>query len=120
MVTEPHVFFTSLHVPLLSCLHQCLISVGINKVTSCLPVSVTVVDCGSPSTVSTADVVFGSHDNSTLFGSTVYYICREDGENSKSGLFSQKAIAGNVAQAPAVHERARIPDLAVLILLCHP
>ncbi|XP_029700072.1 mannan-binding lectin serine protease 1 [Takifugu rubripes] len=42
----------------------------------------TVVDCGSPSTVSAADVVFGSHDNSTLFGSTVYYICREDGKNS--------------------------------------
>lgn len=102
MVTEPRVFFTSMHALLLSGLHQRLISVGLNKVTSCLPVSVTVVDCGSPSTVSTADVVFGSHDNSTLFGSTVYYICREDGKNSKSRLFSQKAIAGSGALAPAL------------------
>ncbi|XP_073337960.1 mannan-binding lectin serine protease 1 isoform X2 [Pagrus major] len=40
------------------------------------------VDCGSPKAVAMADVVFGSHDNSTLFGSTVQYICREDGSNS--------------------------------------
>ncbi|XP_044057497.1 mannan-binding lectin serine protease 1 isoform X1 [Siniperca chuatsi] len=36
------------------------------------------VDCGSPKAVAMADVVFGSHDNSTLFGSTVHYVCRED------------------------------------------
>ncbi|XP_027135930.1 mannan-binding lectin serine protease 1 isoform X3 [Larimichthys crocea] len=36
------------------------------------------VDCGSPKAVVMADVVFGSHDNSTLFGSTVHYVCRED------------------------------------------
>ncbi|XP_068601458.1 mannan-binding lectin serine protease 1 [Brachionichthys hirsutus] len=39
------------------------------------------VHCGSPKAVAMADVVFGSHDNSTLFGSTVHYICREDGSN---------------------------------------
>ncbi|XP_026184459.1 mannan-binding lectin serine protease 1 isoform X1 [Mastacembelus armatus] len=36
------------------------------------------VDCGSPKVVDMADVVFGNHANSTLFGSTVQYICRED------------------------------------------
>ncbi|XP_028274789.1 mannan-binding lectin serine protease 1 isoform X2 [Parambassis ranga] len=36
------------------------------------------VDCGSPKMVDMADVVFGSHDNSTLFGATVQYVCRED------------------------------------------
>uniref|UniRef100_A0A8C4GI55 Mannan-binding lectin serine protease 1 n=1 Tax=Dicentrarchus labrax TaxID=13489 RepID=A0A8C4GI55_DICLA len=36
------------------------------------------VDCGSPKAVAMADVVFGSHDNSTLFGSTVHYVCRGD------------------------------------------
>ncbi|XP_068172816.1 mannan-binding lectin serine protease 1 isoform X2 [Antennarius striatus] len=41
-----------------------------------------VVDCGSPKAVAMADVVFGRHDNSTLFGSTVHYVCREDGSNS--------------------------------------
>lgn len=25
-----------------------------------------------------ADVVFGNHDNSTLFGAKVHYVCRED------------------------------------------
>ncbi|XP_036942120.1 mannan-binding lectin serine protease 1 isoform X1 [Acanthopagrus latus] len=40
------------------------------------------VDCGNPKAVAMADVVFGSHDNSTLFGSTVQYVCREDGSNS--------------------------------------
>uniref|UniRef100_A0AAQ5Y1Z0 Mannan-binding lectin serine peptidase 1 n=2 Tax=Amphiprion ocellaris TaxID=80972 RepID=A0AAQ5Y1Z0_AMPOC len=37
------------------------------------------VDCGSPKMVDMADVVFGDHDNSTLFGATVHYVCREDG-----------------------------------------
>ncbi|KAM4521336.1 mannan-binding lectin serine protease 1, partial [Odontesthes bonariensis] len=37
------------------------------------------VDCGSPKMVDMADVVFGNHDNSTLFGATVRYMCREDG-----------------------------------------
>ncbi|AWO99485.1 putative mannan-binding lectin serine protease 1 [Scophthalmus maximus] len=36
------------------------------------------VDCGSPQAVHMADVVFGNHDNSTLFGSTVRYVCRGD------------------------------------------
>ncbi|KAF3693460.1 Mannan-binding lectin serine protease 1 [Channa argus] len=35
------------------------------------------VDCGSPKAVSMADVVFGNHDNSTLLGSTVHYVCRD-------------------------------------------
>ncbi|XP_029372881.1 mannan-binding lectin serine protease 1 isoform X2 [Echeneis naucrates] len=35
------------------------------------------VDCGSPKVVDMADVVFVNHDNSTLFGSTVHYVCRE-------------------------------------------
>jgi len=33
-----------------------------------------------------ADVVFGNNDNSTLYGATIYYVCREDGvtlSNSK-------------------------------------
>ncbi|KAK5868125.1 hypothetical protein PBY51_009167 [Eleginops maclovinus] len=36
------------------------------------------VDCGTPKAVAMADVVFGSHDNSTVSGSTVSYVCRED------------------------------------------
>ncbi|XP_044209784.1 mannan-binding lectin serine protease 1 isoform X1 [Thunnus albacares] len=36
------------------------------------------VDCGSPKVVDMADVVFGSHDNSTLFGATVRYVCKEE------------------------------------------
>ncbi|XP_039986493.1 mannan-binding lectin serine protease 1 [Xiphias gladius] len=36
------------------------------------------VDCGSPKVVDMADVVFGNRDNSTLFGSTVTYVCRDD------------------------------------------
>ncbi|KAF1393468.1 hypothetical protein PFLUV_G00016050 [Perca fluviatilis] len=36
------------------------------------------VDCGKPRDVAMADVVFGSHDNSTLFGATVRYVCRDD------------------------------------------
>ncbi|KAM9359736.1 mannan-binding lectin serine protease 1 [Symphorus nematophorus] len=39
------------------------------------------VDCGSPKVVAMADVVFDSHDNSTLFGSVVHYVCREDARN---------------------------------------
>lgn len=41
------------------------------------------MDCGNPTAVPMADVMFGSHDNSTLFGSTVYYVCREGGKNSE-------------------------------------
>uniref|UniRef100_A0A672H7B7 Mannan-binding lectin serine peptidase 1 n=1 Tax=Salarias fasciatus TaxID=181472 RepID=A0A672H7B7_SALFA len=37
------------------------------------------VDCGSPAEVTMADVVFGDRDNSTTFGSTVLYVCRDDG-----------------------------------------
>uniref|UniRef100_A0A3B5A7I5 Mannan-binding lectin serine peptidase 1 n=1 Tax=Stegastes partitus TaxID=144197 RepID=A0A3B5A7I5_9TELE len=37
------------------------------------------VDCGSPKMVDMADVVFGNHDNSTLFGATVHYVCKQDG-----------------------------------------
>lgn len=37
------------------------------------------VDCGRPEEVDMADVVFGNHDNSTLFGATIYYVCRENG-----------------------------------------
>ncbi|XP_074536099.1 mannan-binding lectin serine protease 1 [Halichoeres trimaculatus] len=40
-----------------------------------------VVDCGSPRAVATADLVFGRSDNGTMFGSTVKYVCREDGSN---------------------------------------
>lgn len=29
--------------------------------------------------VDMADVVFGNHDNSTVFGATVQYVCREGG-----------------------------------------
>uniref|UniRef100_A0A7N6BCP5 Mannan-binding lectin serine peptidase 1 n=1 Tax=Anabas testudineus TaxID=64144 RepID=A0A7N6BCP5_ANATE len=36
------------------------------------------VDCGSPKVVDMADVVFGNLDNSTLFGSTVHYVCRNN------------------------------------------
>ncbi|XP_078101249.1 mannan-binding lectin serine protease 1 isoform X1 [Sander vitreus] len=36
------------------------------------------VDCGRPQDVAMADVVFGSHDNSTLFGARVHYVCRDD------------------------------------------
>uniref|UniRef100_UPI0037E7B9EA mannan-binding lectin serine protease 1 isoform X3 n=1 Tax=Semicossyphus pulcher TaxID=241346 RepID=UPI0037E7B9EA len=39
------------------------------------------MDCGSPRAVAMADVVFGSHDNSTMFGSTIQYVCREDASN---------------------------------------
>ncbi|CAJ1066414.1 mannan-binding lectin serine protease 1 isoform X1 [Xyrichtys novacula] len=39
------------------------------------------VDCGRPKAVAMADVMFHSHDNSTMFGSTVEYVCREDGSN---------------------------------------
>ncbi|XP_070685856.1 mannan-binding lectin serine protease 1 [Pempheris klunzingeri] len=42
------------------------------------------VDCGSPKVVAMADVVFGSHDNSTLFGSTVHYVCRGGGVQPSS------------------------------------
>ncbi|XP_034021443.1 mannan-binding lectin serine protease 1, partial [Thalassophryne amazonica] len=35
------------------------------------------VDCGSPKVVDMADIVFGSHDNSTLFGATFQYVCRD-------------------------------------------
>ncbi|XP_029922409.1 mannan-binding lectin serine protease 1 [Myripristis murdjan] len=36
------------------------------------------VDCGSPKVVAMGDTVFGSHDNSTLFGATVQYVCKDD------------------------------------------
>ncbi|XP_071395479.1 mannan-binding lectin serine protease 1, partial [Centroberyx affinis] len=36
------------------------------------------VDCGSPRVVAMGDVVYGSHDNSTLFGATVHYTCKDD------------------------------------------
>ncbi|KAM3875478.1 mannan-binding lectin serine protease 1 [Diretmus argenteus] len=36
------------------------------------------VDCGSPKVVAMGDVVFGSHDNSTLFGATFRYTCKDD------------------------------------------
>uniref|UniRef100_A0A8C2YYY5 MBL associated serine protease 1 n=1 Tax=Cyclopterus lumpus TaxID=8103 RepID=A0A8C2YYY5_CYCLU len=38
----------------------------------------TVVDCGSPKSVAMAELVFGINGNSTQFGSTVHYVCRED------------------------------------------
>uniref|UniRef100_A0A8C2WRH5 MBL associated serine protease 1 n=1 Tax=Cyclopterus lumpus TaxID=8103 RepID=A0A8C2WRH5_CYCLU len=40
--------------------------------------SFTVVDCGSPKSVAMAELVFGINGNSTQFGSTVHYVCRED------------------------------------------
>ncbi|XP_008307430.1 mannan-binding lectin serine protease 1 isoform X1 [Cynoglossus semilaevis] len=36
------------------------------------------VDCGSPKVVDLAEVVFGNHDNTTRFGSSVTYVCRGD------------------------------------------
>ncbi|XP_078785950.1 mannan-binding lectin serine protease 1 isoform X3 [Oryzias latipes] len=36
------------------------------------------IDCGRPQGVDLADVVFGSNDNSTLFGATIAYVCRGD------------------------------------------
>ncbi|XP_041669933.1 mannan-binding lectin serine protease 1 isoform X2 [Cheilinus undulatus] len=39
------------------------------------------VDCGSPKMIAMADMVFGSHDNSTTYGSMVQYFCREDASN---------------------------------------
>ncbi|XP_068440607.1 mannan-binding lectin serine protease 1 [Clinocottus analis] len=42
------------------------------------PPSCQMVDCGSPRLVVMAELVFGSKDNSTQFGSTVHYVCRED------------------------------------------
>ncbi|XP_037329882.2 mannan-binding lectin serine protease 1 isoform X1 [Pungitius pungitius] len=48
------------------------------------------VDCGSPKVVYMAHLVFGSDDNSTKFGSSVEYVCREDffQLNSSSSLYS--------------------------------
>ncbi|CAN9511246.1 unnamed protein product [Ophioblennius macclurei] len=46
------------------------------------------VDCGNPAEVATADLVFGDHDNSTTFGSTVLYVCREDGVQPNNYSFS--------------------------------
>ncbi|XP_037534331.1 mannan-binding lectin serine protease 1 [Nematolebias whitei] len=46
---------------------------------SSLPPQCQMVDCGTPKDVDMADVVFGYHDNSTLFGATLHYVCREDG-----------------------------------------
>ncbi|KAM6892529.1 mannan-binding lectin serine protease 1, partial [Xenentodon cancila] len=43
------------------------------------PPSCQLVDCGSPKKADMAEVVFGNHDNSTLFGATVVYVCRENG-----------------------------------------
>nr|XP_020515672.2 mannan-binding lectin serine protease 1 [Labrus bergylta] len=45
------------------------------------PPNCTMVDCGSPKAVAMADLVFDSHDNNTMFGSTVQYVCREDAIN---------------------------------------
>uniref|UniRef100_A0A3Q2ZR90 MBL associated serine protease 1 n=1 Tax=Kryptolebias marmoratus TaxID=37003 RepID=A0A3Q2ZR90_KRYMA len=47
------------------------------QVSSHTPASL--VDCRTPKNVDMADVVFGNHDNSTLFGATFRYVCREDG-----------------------------------------
>uniref|UniRef100_A0A096M5R1 MBL associated serine protease 1 n=1 Tax=Poecilia formosa TaxID=48698 RepID=A0A096M5R1_POEFO len=44
------------------------------------------LDCGIPKKVDGAVVMFGRHDNSTLFGATLRYVCVEDGvqlSNSK-------------------------------------
>ncbi|XP_061575933.1 mannan-binding lectin serine protease 1 [Cololabis saira] len=43
------------------------------------PPSCQLVDCGMPKEADMAEVVFGNHDNSTLLGATVVYVCREDG-----------------------------------------
>ncbi|KAK9520323.1 hypothetical protein VZT92_020218 [Zoarces viviparus] len=47
------------------------------------------VDCGSPKLVAMANLVFGSKDNSTQFGSSVQYVCREDSYqlNSSNSLY---------------------------------
>ncbi|KAM4743106.1 mannan-binding lectin serine protease 1 isoform 2-T2 [Anableps anableps] len=45
------------------------------------------VDCGIPKKVDGAIVMFGNHDNSTLFGATVHYICREDGVQLSNSSF---------------------------------
>ncbi|KAM8903623.1 mannan-binding lectin serine protease 1 [Spinachia spinachia] len=48
------------------------------------------VDCGSPKVVYMAHWVFASDDNSTKFGSSVEYVCREDfiQLNSSSSLYT--------------------------------
>lgn len=43
-----------------------------------------------------ADVVFGSHDNSTLFGSTIHYICTKDGSNSKSTSTQSTVVLSHI------------------------
>lgn len=49
------------------------------------PLSVAVVDCGSPPESDTANMMFASHDNNTKYGAQVHYIC-EDGQNSQYTL----------------------------------
>uniref|UniRef100_A0A8C2WUP2 MBL associated serine protease 1 n=1 Tax=Cyclopterus lumpus TaxID=8103 RepID=A0A8C2WUP2_CYCLU len=50
--------------------------------------SFTVVDCGSPKSVAMAELVFGINGNSTQFGSTVHYVCREDSLQLTNSLYS--------------------------------
>uniref|UniRef100_A0A3Q2D7J6 MBL associated serine protease 1 n=1 Tax=Cyprinodon variegatus TaxID=28743 RepID=A0A3Q2D7J6_CYPVA len=45
------------------------------------------VDCGNPKNVEGAIVIFGNHDNSTLFGATVHYVCVEDGVLQSNSSF---------------------------------
>ncbi|KAI3353988.1 hypothetical protein L3Q82_018550 [Scortum barcoo] len=72
------------------------------------------VDCGSPKVVAMADVVFGSHDNSTLFGSTVHYVCREDAlqlntSNSKS-VCTARTVHTAVGQTETGSTQNQEPD----------
>ncbi|XP_042344563.1 mannan-binding lectin serine protease 1 [Plectropomus leopardus] len=54
------------------------------------PPACRMVDCGSPAVVAMADVVFRSQDNSTLFGSTIRYVCRDHAFqlDTSDGLFN--------------------------------
>uniref|UniRef100_A0A672H7I5 Mannan-binding lectin serine peptidase 1 n=1 Tax=Salarias fasciatus TaxID=181472 RepID=A0A672H7I5_SALFA len=66
------------------------------------------VDCGSPAEVTMADVVFGDRDNSTTFGSTVLYVCRDDGvqPNSFSCSLSGQWTDGEGRSQPPSCQRA--------------
>uniref|UniRef100_A0A672YE86 Mannan-binding lectin serine peptidase 1 n=1 Tax=Sphaeramia orbicularis TaxID=375764 RepID=A0A672YE86_9TELE len=56
------------------------------------------VDCGSPKAVDMAEVEFGNHDNTTLFGATVRYVCRND--NGHRRVFNICVCSGEFICGP--------------------
>ncbi|RVE65324.1 hypothetical protein OJAV_G00134990 [Oryzias javanicus] len=73
------------------------------------------IDCGSPWEVDSADVAFGSHDNSTLFGATVAYVCRGDsGQPSNTsfrcGPTGKWTDAEGGTRAPSCHSACGQPS----------